>query len=296
MDFASLMKQQISAAKSSTKSDSNENKYVKRSEIEAKRREEYQADLEALDAERRQKLEKKRQYEEVEAEKKREREDKKRRLAEESKKRREEEEYLSEQERRKRLGLPELPPQNSEENDTGNETEDIDEETVVEQLRKRGEPVKLFGETSKQRIQRWKHLTERERSNATPILTDGPIPTTIELVPEAEMKVPEKAPKDADGKKYLFRQLASYFTMVLKEWEIALANRTEEVKSSYQGKAAYNSMIQARENLRPLFKKIEKADIDDSILDPVVEIIHAAQERRYVDANDGYLRLSIGKA
>ena len=28
----------------------------------------------------------------------------------------------------------------------------------------------------------------------------------------------------------------------------------------------------------------------------VLEIVHAAQERRYVDANDAYLRLSIGKA
>ena len=27
-----------------------------------------------------------------------------------------------------------------------------------------------------------------------------------------------------------------------------------------------------------------------------MEIVNAAQERRYVDANDGYLRLSIGKA
>lgn len=29
---------------------------------------------------------------------------------------------------------------------------------------------------------------------------------------------------------------------------------------------------------------------------PIVEIVKALQERRYVDANDGYLRLSIGKA
>lgn len=28
----------------------------------------------------------------------------------------------------------------------------------------------------------------------------------------------------------------------------------------------------------------------------MVEIVKAAQEKRYVDANDGYLRLSIGKA
>jgi pre-mRNA-splicing factor 18 len=48
--------------------------------------------------------------------------------------------------------------------------------------------------------------------------------------------------------------------------------------------------------MRPLFKKLEKFDLADSILEPVVEIVLAAQERRYVDANDGYLRLSIGNA
>jgi pre-mRNA-splicing factor 18 len=45
-----------------------------------------------------------------------------------------------------------------------------------------------------------------------------------------------------------------------------------------------------------LFRKFEKADLEESILKAIVEIVQAAQERRYVDANDGYLRLSIGKA
>ncbi|KAK4996141.1 hypothetical protein LTR28_000292 [Elasticomyces elasticus] len=84
--------------------------------------------------------------------------------------------------------------------------------------------------------------------------------------------------------------------MVLSEWQTALAKRDESVKNSYQGKAAYNAMVQARENMRPLFKKLEKGELEDGILEPVVEIVKAAQERRYVDANDGYLRLSIGKA
>jgi len=110
------------------------------------------------------------------------------------------------------------------------------------------------------------------------------------------MKVEAKVPKDAEGRKFLFRQLASYFTMVLKEWDVALAHRPESVKTSYQGKQAYNAMVQARENMRPLFKKLEKGEVEDGILEPVVEIVIAAQERRYVDANDGYLRLSIGKA
>ena len=45
-----------------------------------------------------------------------------------------------------------------------------------------------------------------------------------------------------------------------------------------------------------LFRKFETGNIEDSLLEPIVEIVKALQERRYVDANDGYLRLSIGKA
>jgi pre-mRNA-splicing factor 18 len=45
-----------------------------------------------------------------------------------------------------------------------------------------------------------------------------------------------------------------------------------------------------------LFRKFEKGDLDDDILEPIVKIVKAAQERRYVDANNGYLELSIGRA
>ena len=112
------------------------------------------------------------------------------------------------------------------------------------------------------------------------------------------MKVPPKPPPAADRpeREFLFRQLASYFTMVLTEWAVALSQRSEAVKESFQGKQAYGAMVQSRENMRPLFKKFEKGELEDGILEPVVEIVKAAQERRYVDANDGYLRLSIGKA
>lgn len=50
------------------------------------------------------------------------------------------------------------------------------------------------------------------------------------------------------------------------------------------------------ELIKQLFRKFESGDLDDSLLQPIIEIVQALQERRYVDANDGYLRLSIGKA
>ena len=110
------------------------------------------------------------------------------------------------------------------------------------------------------------------------------------------MKVPEVVPTEPEQRTFLFRQLASYFTMVLSEWQIALARRDESVKTSYTGKAAYSAMVQARDHLVPLFRKLEKGELEKSILDPVVEIVRCCQRRRYVDANDAYLRLSIGKA
>lgn len=48
--------------------------------------------------------------------------------------------------------------------------------------------------------------------------------------------------------------------------------------------------------MTPLFRKLEKFDLSDNVLKQIVEITHKAQLRRYVDANDAYLRLSIGKA
>lgn len=296
MDFAKLMSSHINKAKETAPSDSSDNKYLKRSELEAQREAAYLAEKKAAEEARREKAERKRKAEEEEAQKEEQRREKRRRLAEESKRRREQEEEEEERRRRKRLGLPDLPPKKTDD-ESGTpvpEEEDIDDAELVQKLRALDEPARLFGETHKQRLKRYKKRVGADSLAA--IMTDGPIPTTLQLVPEKDMRVEPKVPKDPEGRQFLFRQLASYFTMVLKAWEIALAGRTDEVKTSYQGKQAYTAMVQARENMRPLFKKLEKGDLEDGILEPVVEIVNAAQERRYVDANDGYLRLSIGKA
>lgn len=298
MDFKKLMSAQISKAKASAQPpESSEKKYLKRSELEAQRQAAYMAEQEAAEKARLERLAKKRKAEDEEAAKEEERREKRQRLAEESKRRREEEEEEEERRRRKRLGLPDLPPRKKDGEEGGTpipEDEDIPEEELVQKLRVLEEPVQLFGETHKQKLKRYKKRLGADSLAA--ITTDGPIPTTLQLVPEKDMKVDLKVPKDKKGRTFLFRQLASYFTMVLKEWDITLALRADDIKTSYQGKQAYAAMVQARENLRPLFKKMEKGDLDDGVLEPVVEIVHAAQERRYVDANDGYLRLSIGKA
>ncbi|TAQ83809.1 hypothetical protein B7494_g7868 [Chlorociboria aeruginascens] len=284
MDFASLMSSAISQSQNrKSPAPSESARYKTRAELDAEREAQYLAEQKALEEAKAAKFLQKRKREEEEAEAQREREEKKRRLAESSRLRREEERREEERKRRKKLGLPELVERDKGEGEEVEEGE-MSDEAVIGKLRGMGEPSRLFGETRKQRLRRFQKLGV--------VMTKGPIPTSLELVREKDMKV-EKVPEDEQGRRYLFRQLASYFTMVLSEWEEALG---KEARDTFVSKQAYNAMIQSKENMTPLFRKFETGDIDVGVLEPIVEIVKAAQEKRYVDANDGYLRLSIGKA
>lgn len=312
MDFASLMSKEIAKAKpatptttttTTTSNPDNDNdnntpppkKYIRRSEAEAAREAAYLASQRALEEKRAAKVLEKRKREEEAADEARAREDKRRRLEEETRRRREEQAAAEERQRRKRLGLPELPKEDregSQDGDVGAD-EDIPDEKLIAKLREIGAPATLFGETHRARLRRYRRLTA--------VVTTGPIPTTLQLVEEKDMKVSGTIPQDKAGRLYLFRQLASYFTMVLREWEAALARESQQQRDPQQrdtfaAKAAVNAMVSSRDNMVPLFRKFEKGELEDDILKPVVEIVQAAQDRRYVDANDGYLRLSIGKA
>lgn len=300
MDFASLMSAEISKSSKSPSSPTPTpteptKKYLKRAELEAQRQQAYLDEQTAIQRDRESKFLKKRKLDEEAAVRNAERDEKRRRLAEESRIRREEEEAKKERARRKRLGLPELSDKTTEEGAAVSESEpDIPDPDLTAKLRALSEPALLFGETHPQRLRRYYKLVAVAPSQ--PTTTTGPIPTTLSLLPESEMKVSPTIPKDAAGRSFLFRQLASYFTMVLTEWSLALAHRAPDVQESHQGKQAKNAYVQSRSNMTPLFRKFETGELEEGILTPMVEIVVAAQEKRYVDANDGYLRLSIGKA
>lgn len=238
MDFAALMNKELSKSKKST----SDNKYLKRSEVEAQRKEAYIAEQKALEAEREAKAAAKRKREEDAAAETAAREEKRQKLAEESRKRREEREREEQMARRKRLGLPEL-IEAAEDAEDGKEVDgdDIAEDELVVKLRELGEPVVLFGESHAAKLRRYRKLTT--------VLTKGPIPTTLQLVDEKDMKVDGTVPQDKEGRKWLFRQLASYFTMVLTEYENTMEAERRDTSAS---KTAYNAMVQTRENMKPV--------------------------------------------
>ncbi|KZZ93886.1 Prp18 [Moelleriella libera RCEF 2490] len=283
MDFASLMNKELSKTKGGFSDTSK--KFLKQSEVEEQRKAAYLAEQKALEEERQSKAAAKRKREEEIAAENAAREDKRRKLAEESRKLRQEREEEEERQRRKRLGLPELAKSKNGENTDGADENDVPEEELQKGLRAIGEPYIVFGESHAARMRRYKRLTT--------VMSAGPIPTTLALVEEKDMRVDGTVPKDKQGRQWLFRQLASYFTMVLAAYERAMDEERNDTSASKQ---AYATMVQTRENMKPLFRRFESGDLDDSLIEPIVQIVKALQERRYVDANDDYLRLSIGKA
>ncbi|OAL38973.1 hypothetical protein AYO20_01724 [Fonsecaea nubica] len=323
MDFKSLMSAQIAKSKppvSKTPSSPSPtpdpptstpaSKYIRRADLEASRQAEYLAEQARLSAEREERLSKKRKLEEEEAERNARREEKLRKLAEESRRRREEEEKEEERRRRKRLGLAEVSDQavledgGAEDNaaaGTGRTpAEDIPDDELRRKLRELNEPAAFFDEDHSARLKRFYALTRTALATAsTPKLSNGPIPTTLEPVEEKDMLLPTTSlPLQPGTPEYTFlhRQLASYFTLLLTEWSRALSERDESVKQSSSGKAAYNNYVVVLRDLTPLFRHFEKQTLDRDLLEPICKIVRSAQKRRYVEANDEYLTLSIGKA
>ncbi|KAK4225513.1 hypothetical protein QBC38DRAFT_482745 [Podospora fimiseda] len=330
MDFASLMSKEISKAKGSssttttidvTKSSSSP-KFISRREAEEARKAAYLAEQKAVEEQRLARQQAKRKREEELAEESRLRDEKRQKLAEESRARKQAKEAQEERARRKRLGLPELPPSSSSSTSTTKPESDNDDDdddyyysdpeslfkldpdlkkpssdltpTLIQsKLRSLGQPATLFAESDSARLKRYKSLLL-----PTSKLPTGPIPTILPPVEESRMKIPPPtsipSKQDKKARRYLFRQLTSYFNMVLREWEFALAK--ENNQDTHAGQQAYSAMVSSKDNMRPLFRLLEKNELDESVLEAIAEIVHAAQQRRYVDANDGYLRLSIGKA
>lgn len=315
MDFASLMSAQIAkSAGPSSKTSSTPGKYQRQSELEEARAAAYREEQAALEKERLAKAEKKRRLAEEEAARNEERELKRKKLVEETKRRQQEESEQAERERRRRIGLPDLPTIEELEKPREKSTplreieQDLDDDELSRKLRDLHEPVKLFAESHSERLKRFYSLqrAQNQESNGAKAPSKPayqPIKTSLQPVAYDDLEVGTKPPasSDYDGRLLLARRISTWLNMILEEWQRAMAGRDEVTKSSQKGKEALRSLEQALENLKPLFRKLEKMPSEPStlpgdILKPMLDIVDKMQQRKYVRANDAYLQLSIGKA
>ncbi|MBW0492421.1 hypothetical protein O181_032136 [Austropuccinia psidii MF-1] len=220
------------------------------------------------------------------------------------------------------------------ENDSVPELFNISNEEAVRRLRYRGQPIRLFGESDKERRLRLRALQlieERTEGGRNELMQ------ALEGV-EGTMDLEELARRSArDGKASnlksgqansagsdddmenakgthedaevtvdldliktnphkIYPQIYFALKRVLKEWELSMAERPDHVRRSAQGKLVAATQKQSAEYLKPLLKSLRKRDLAPDVLQAIAEIVHYMQTREYIKANDAYLRLSIGNA
>lgn len=198
----------------------------------------------------------------------------------------------------------------------------ISNEETVRRLRAKGQPIRLFGESDKDRRLRLRALELIEEKNHERHGGQNDFKKALEDVENVERSMNDKQTQEVEsrdkGKKKdketadtlqvldleliktdkdkLYPIIYYALKRTLKEWEEWMDERPEQVKRTTQGKLAAATQRQSGEYLKPLFKLLRSRSLPDDVLARIGEIVHHMQKRQYQKANDSYLRLSIGNA
>ncbi|GBE88452.1 pre-mRNA splicing factor [Sparassis latifolia] len=198
----------------------------------------------------------------------------------------------------------------------------ISNEETIRRLRAKGQPVRLFGESDKDRRLRLRALELIEEKDHERHGGQNDFKKALEDVENVERLMRDRRAQEEEGrdkgKKRESREGSGsdvldlelirtdpdklypviYYALkrTLKEWEEWMDERPEHVKRTTQGKLAAATQRQSAEYLKPLFKLLRSRSLPADMLIRVAEIVHHMQKRQYQKANDSYLRLSIGNA
>ncbi|RKP23881.1 Prp18 domain-containing protein, partial [Syncephalis pseudoplumigaleata] len=200
------------------------------------------------------------------------------------------------------------------------ELRNLSNEEVTRRLRKKDEPIRLFGETEKQRRIRLRALevieerSEGQRNDFMKQLekvdkmmdynihaqqeegsSSGRRWLQADVLSQLNEKVisPETLKADPDK---VCSAIYLWTKRMLYEWEMELEARPPEVKRSNQGKHQTVTQRQSKEYLKPYFKQLKHKNMEADVLARITEIVHYCLKRDYLQANDSYLRLSIGNS
>ncbi|KAI5831474.1 Prp18 domain-containing protein [Schizophyllum commune] len=190
-------------------------------------------------------------------------------------------------------------------------------EETIRRLRQKGQPIRLFGETDRDRRLRLRALELIEERGHDRQGGQNDFRKALEDVEKVERERQSKGAREKGKKKdesaanavgvldlnliktdpdKLYPLIYYALKRTLKEWEEAMDDRPEDVKRTTQGKLAAATQVQSAEYLKPLFRQLRSRNLPPDVLARIAEIVHFMQTRQYQKANDSYLRLSIGNA
>ncbi|KAL1407558.1 hypothetical protein Q8F55_006991 [Vanrija albida] len=204
--------------------------------------------------------------------------------------------------------------------DGASERFNISADECIRRLRAKGQPIRLFGETDKDRRLRLRALEmledrpKGEQNDFKRAVEDMNLREQERQARGESSRAGEASAKDDDKRRKRFEDgpldlgliktdfnklhplIYWAFKNLLKEWEEWLDARPDDIKRTAQGKLAAANQVQSAQNLKPLFKQLRSRELGEDVVRHLAEIIHYAQVRQYQKANDAYLRLSIGNA
>lgn len=210
----------------------------------------------------------------------------------------------------------EEPEAEEEANITDNDTKDfsISNDECIRRLRLKSEPIRLFAESDRERRLRLRAL-ELLASSSNSKGQENDLRKALEGVGQAELEQQSKNASTAVSAKIydqseveitwkmvkvdndkLYATIYKWMKNMLRLWENTLSQRPDDVRRSKQGQLAAANQVQTANYLKPLFKALKSKTIEMDVLTLLGEIILYAQERKYQNANDAYLRLSIGNS
>ncbi|KAF5342551.1 hypothetical protein D9611_001742 [Ephemerocybe angulata] len=195
----------------------------------------------------------------------------------------------------------------------------ISNEETIRRLRSKGQPIRLFAESDKDRRLRLRALELLDEKDHERLGGQNDFKKALEDVENIEREMHSKGSKgkkkaaasgedgvgeggvlDLDLVKTdpdkLYPIIYYALKRILKEWGESMDERPVEIKQSRQGKLAAATQVQSAEYLKPLFKQLRSRSLPQDVLARIAEIVHHVQKRQYQRANDSYLRLSIGNA
>ncbi|KAI9567297.1 Prp18 domain-containing protein [Boletus coccyginus] len=190
----------------------------------------------------------------------------------------------------------------------------ISNEETIRRLRAKGQPIRLFAESDRDRRLRLRALELIEEKGGDRQSGQNDFKKALEDVEnvERELRNKGKGKKKDDAEEpntgildldlikidpdRLYPLIYYALKRTLKEWEEAMDERPEHVKETTQGKLAAATQVQSAQYLKPLFKTLRSRSLPSDMLVRMAEIVHYMQKRQYQKANDAYLRLSIGNA
>eukprot|EP00392_Amoebophrya_sp_AT5.2_P000642 g643.t1 len=103
----------------------------------------------------------------------------------------------------------------------------------------------------------------------------------------------ESEDEDENSDEKLLRKWIKKYT---KTWEQALANRTEDERSSPDGKVQLALFRQSKKNMQPLLKRLKKHDVERETLKLLTEMRKLCDRRDYRLASERYIELTVGNA